>query len=188
MLNLAKPVEFSAEPNTCSYKGSIFPAWCLYLSKTKQNANMVLMRLAFPINPHQNANQKPIEVHLHAGRSVHFHPIPIYQTLFSIFQGSGSKTMQAHGFMGLCMVSCCLTMSSQLFAGVEFSWKICKLWPPLLKNLSLLLSADFCRASRLILRVLQLHSNAHAPRVGLSELVVTPYSVPVALISTFTAI
>ena len=43
-----------------TYKRSIFPAWCLQHYKTKQNTKTVLVRLAFPINAHQNANQKPI--------------------------------------------------------------------------------------------------------------------------------
>ena len=38
-----------------TYKRSIFPAWCSHLSKTKQNAKIALVRLAFPINAHQNA-------------------------------------------------------------------------------------------------------------------------------------
>ena len=42
------------------YKRSIFPACRLQLTKTKQNAKKVLVRLAFPINAHQNANQKLI--------------------------------------------------------------------------------------------------------------------------------
>ena len=42
------------------YQHSIFPACRLQLSKTKQNAKTVPVRLAFPINAHQNANQKPI--------------------------------------------------------------------------------------------------------------------------------
>ena len=53
MLNFAKPVEFSAEPDM--YKRSIFPAWCSQHYKMKQNAKTVLVRLAFPINAHQNA-------------------------------------------------------------------------------------------------------------------------------------
>jgi len=35
-LNLAKPVEFSAEPDPRT-NFLPFPAWCLQLSKTKQN-------------------------------------------------------------------------------------------------------------------------------------------------------
>ena len=43
-----------------TYKRSIFPALCSQHYKTKQNTKTVLVRLAFPINAHQNANQKPI--------------------------------------------------------------------------------------------------------------------------------
>jgi len=75
-----------------THKHSIFPAWCLQLSKTKQNTKTVLVQLAFPINAHQNAYQKPIEVCLHAGCSVHFHPIPFTRPSFSIFCGFGSET------------------------------------------------------------------------------------------------
>ena len=45
--------------NRHTYKHSIFPTWCLQLSKSKQNAKTVLMRFTFPINAHQTkANQK----------------------------------------------------------------------------------------------------------------------------------
>ena len=46
-LLLAKPVEFSARHK---HKHSILPAWCLQLSKTKQNAKTVLVRLTIPRN------------------------------------------------------------------------------------------------------------------------------------------
>ena len=58
MLNLAKSVEFSAEPDTSTNVLSFSLA--VQLSKTKQNVKTVLVRLPFPINAHQNANQKPI--------------------------------------------------------------------------------------------------------------------------------
>ena len=75
-----------------TYKHSIFPAWCLQLSKTKQNANTVLVRLAFPITAHQNANQKPMGSAPAYQVRYTLPPQTIYQTLLSIFQGSGSET------------------------------------------------------------------------------------------------
>ena len=86
MLNLAKPVEFSAHAEPDS---SRFPAWCSQLSKTNPNAKTVLVQLVFPINVHQNANQRPI------GSAPAYHvqctlpPQPIYQTLppFRFFEG-----------------------------------------------------------------------------------------------------
>ena len=36
------------------------------------------------------------EVHLHTGRSVHFHPSQCGRPSFSIFRGSGSETKYAH--------------------------------------------------------------------------------------------
>jgi len=77
------------------YKRSIFPAWCLQLSKTKQNAKTVLMRLATPINAHQNANQKPIGSAPAYRVQCTLPPQPIYQTLLFNFQRSGSETTQS---------------------------------------------------------------------------------------------
>ena len=45
--------------------------------------------VAFLINAHQNANQKP---EVHTGHSVHFHPNQFTRPSFSIFRGSGSET------------------------------------------------------------------------------------------------
>ena len=74
------------------YKCSIFPAWRLQPSEKKQKAKMVLVRLAFPINAHQNANQKPIgSAPAHRAQCT-LPSQPIYQTLLSIFRGSGSET------------------------------------------------------------------------------------------------
>ena len=56
MLNIANLVEFYAEPDTRTSVLS-FP---LDVYKTKQNVKMVLVRLAFPINTYQNANQNAI--------------------------------------------------------------------------------------------------------------------------------
>ena len=80
-----------------TYKRSIFPAWCLQLSKTKQNAKTILVRLAFPINAHQNANKKSqSKVCLHTRCSVHFHPSQFTRPFYRIFWGSGSET-RVHG-------------------------------------------------------------------------------------------
>ena len=80
------------------YKRSIFSARCSQHYKTKQNAKTVLVQLAFPINAHQNANQKrQSEVCLHTGRSVHFHPSRFTRPSFSIFRGSGSETTHPRG-------------------------------------------------------------------------------------------
>ena len=64
---------------------SIFPARCLQLSKTKQNVKTVLMRLAFPINAHQNANQKPIGSAPTYWMQCTLAPQLIYQTLLFDF-------------------------------------------------------------------------------------------------------
>ena len=53
---------------------------------------MALIRLAFPINAHQNANQKPIRSAPAYQAQCTLPPQPIYQTLLSIFRGSGSET------------------------------------------------------------------------------------------------
>ena len=70
------------------YKRStgIFPAWRLHslqLSKTKQNEKMALVRLAFPINAHQNAIQKPIRSAPTYRAQCTLPPQPIYQTFFN---------------------------------------------------------------------------------------------------------
>ena len=85
ILLLAEPVEFSARHK---HKCSILPTWCLQLSKTKQNAKTVLVRLAIPRNAHQNANQKPIgSVPVYRAQCT-LPPHPIYQTLlFRFFEG-----------------------------------------------------------------------------------------------------
>ena len=57
MLNLAKPVEFSAEPDTCTSVLS-FP---FGVHSFLKRAKMVLVWLAFPIDGPQSATQKPIE-------------------------------------------------------------------------------------------------------------------------------
>ena len=72
------------------YKRSIFPTWCLQLSKTKPNAKTVLMRLAFPINAHQNANQKPIGSA--PAYQAQFHPVLFTGPSTLIIRGSGSET------------------------------------------------------------------------------------------------
>ena len=74
-----------------THKHSVFPAWCLQLSKVKQNAKMVLVQLAFPIIAHQICKSQS-EVRLHTGCSVHFHTIPFTRPSYSIFRGSGSET------------------------------------------------------------------------------------------------
>ena len=50
------------------------------------------MRLVFPINAHQNANQKPIGMAPAYQAQCTLPPQPIYQTLLLIFRGSGSET------------------------------------------------------------------------------------------------
>ena len=67
-----------------THKHSVFPAWCLQLSKVKQNAKMVLVQLAFPIIAHQICKSQS-EVRLHTGCSVHFHTIPFTRPSYSIF-------------------------------------------------------------------------------------------------------
>ena len=57
---------------------------CLQLSKTKQNAKTVVVRLLSPINAHQNANQKSIGG-APAYQAVYTLPQSIYQTLLSNF-------------------------------------------------------------------------------------------------------
>ena len=91
MLNFAKPVEFSAEPDM--YKRSIFPAWCSQHYKMKQNAKTVLVRLAFPINAHQNANQKPVGSVPSYRAQCTVPPQPMCQTL--LFEGLVPR-LQAH--------------------------------------------------------------------------------------------
>ena len=85
ILLLAEPVEFSARHK---HKRSILPAWCLQLSKTKQNAKTVLKWLAIPRNAHQNANQKPIGSAPVYWAQCTLPLDPIYQTLlFRFFEG-----------------------------------------------------------------------------------------------------
>ena len=58
MLNIAKPVEFSAEPDPSTSVLSFPLDVYSFLNKAKwENGS----RVAIPINAHQNANQKPIE-------------------------------------------------------------------------------------------------------------------------------
>ena len=84
LLNLAKPVEFSAEPDTrTNFLSS--SAWCLQLSKMKQNAKTAIVRLGFPINAHLNANQKPIGSAPSYRTQCTLPPQPIYQTLLFDF-------------------------------------------------------------------------------------------------------
>ena len=64
-----------------------FTRLVLQRSKMKQNAKMVLVQLAFLVNPHQNANQKPIRSVSAYWAQCTLPPQPIYQTLLSIFKG-----------------------------------------------------------------------------------------------------
>ena len=59
LLNLAKPVEFFAEPDTRTSVLS-FPLSVYSFLKRSKKTKMVLVRLAHPINAHHNVNQKPI--------------------------------------------------------------------------------------------------------------------------------
>ena len=68
-----------------TYKRSIFPAWCSQHYKTKQNVRTVLVRLAFPINAHQNANQKPIGSAPSYRAQCTLPPQPMCQTLLFDF-------------------------------------------------------------------------------------------------------
>ena len=54
---------------------------------------MVLVRLLFPLNTHQNADQKPIGSAPAYWVQCTLPPDPIYQTLLSIFRGSGLQTI-----------------------------------------------------------------------------------------------
>ena len=75
--------ELSAEPDT--HKSVlIFPAWCLQISETELNAK-TLVRLAFLINAHQNANQKPIGSAPACRVQCTLPPQLIYQTLLFDF-------------------------------------------------------------------------------------------------------
>ena len=58
---------------------------CLQLSKMKQNAKTVVVRLLSPINAHQNANQKPIGSAPAYQAQCTLPPQSIYQTLLSNF-------------------------------------------------------------------------------------------------------
>ena len=60
-------------------------AWCLQLSKTRQNVKTVLVRLVFPINAHQNVNQKPIGSMPAYQAQCTLPPQPIYLTLLFDF-------------------------------------------------------------------------------------------------------
>ena len=54
----------------------------------KQNAKTVLVRLAIPVNAHQNANQKPIRSAPVYWAQCTLPPHPIYQTfVFRFFEG-----------------------------------------------------------------------------------------------------
>ena len=81
MLNLAKPAEFSAEPDTSTSVLSLPLGVC----KTKQNAKRVLVQLAIPINVHQNANHKPIRSAPVYRAQCTLSSHPIYQTLLFDF-------------------------------------------------------------------------------------------------------
>ena len=85
--NFAKSVEFSAEPDTrINVLPVSFPLGVcivLQLSKTKQNEKKALVRLAFPINAHQNAIQKPIRSAPTYRVQCTLPPQPIYQTFFN---------------------------------------------------------------------------------------------------------
>ena len=72
------------EPDTCK-SILIFTAWCLELFKMKQNAKTVLVWLAFLINAHQNANQKPIGSVRAYWTQCALPPQPIYHTLLFNF-------------------------------------------------------------------------------------------------------
>ena len=69
--------------------------------KVGLNTKTALVWLAFPINAHQNANQKANWkcVCMHTRRSVHLHPISFTRPSCSIFRGSGSKTRVGSGNM-----------------------------------------------------------------------------------------
>ena len=60
-------------------------AWCLQLSKTRQNVKTVLVQLVFPINAHQNVNQKPIGSMPAYQAQCTLPPQPIYLTLLFDF-------------------------------------------------------------------------------------------------------
>ena len=89
-----------------TYRRSTFPAWCLQLSKTKQNAKTILVRLTFPINTHQDVNQRPIGSAPAYRAQCTLPPHPIYQTLL---RRSGSDTTMGHG---LCIISTCKNMKT----------------------------------------------------------------------------
>ena len=85
MLTFRSQLELSAEPDT--HKSVlIFPAWCSQLSETKLNAKMALVRLAFLINAHQNANQKSIGS-APAYRAECTHPADLPDPPFRFFEG-----------------------------------------------------------------------------------------------------
>ena len=101
-LQISKPVEFCAEPDTHT-SILFFPAWCLQHSKTKQSAKTVLVWLAFPINAHQNVTE--------ANRKCAFIPGAVYTSTpsftrlsFLIFEGLAPRLQSnPHGllsFMG----------------------------------------------------------------------------------------
>ena len=92
MPNLAKSVEFFAEPDACT-NVLPFPLACLQLSKMKQNTKTVLVWLAFPIN----TNQKPIRSAPAFRAQCAFPPQPIYQTLLFDFSRVWFRTRYGKG-------------------------------------------------------------------------------------------
>ena len=77
---------WTRQPYKCST--SIFPTWGLHslqLSKMKQNEKTALVHLAFPINAHQNAIQKPIGSVPAYRAQCTLPPQLIYQTLLFNF-------------------------------------------------------------------------------------------------------
>ena len=99
------------------YKCSIFPACRLQLSKMKQNVKTVLVQLAFPINAHQNANQKPIGSAPSYRAQCTLPPWPMCQTLLFDFsrvwfrdyfiQTLSQTAIYAKWKIGLLLLTCC---------------------------------------------------------------------------------
>ena len=89
---------WTRHPYKCST--GIFPTCrlhSLHLSKTKQNEKMTLVHLAFPINAHQNAIQKPIgSAPAHRAQCT-LQPQPIYQTLLFNFLRVWFRDQQSVG-------------------------------------------------------------------------------------------
>ena len=89
MPNLAKPVEFSAKPDTCTSVLS-FP---LGISKTKQNAKMVLVWLAILI---RMLIKSQSEVRLHTGRMYTSTPSHLPDSPFQFLEGLVPRLCYTH--------------------------------------------------------------------------------------------